>query len=85
MINDTQLEMIRLRATAMANADDAKVWRWYADLMEDRRVVCQRKGTCWTVAVDGRQMANDPSFDSAVRAAYRLSRATSALAAARAA
>ncbi len=35
MNNVEQLEMVRLRAAVNANVEDAAVWRWFADLMED--------------------------------------------------
>jgi len=48
------LELVRLAAAARANIDDARVWRWYADLMEDDRVSCMRIRNGWRITVDGR-------------------------------
>ncbi|MGF6259762.1 hypothetical protein [Paraburkholderia youngii] len=63
------LEITRLAAAVRANADDARVWRWYADLMEDGRVSCTRTRKGWLITVDGRCTVEDESFDCAVRRA----------------
>ncbi|WP_322044560.1 hypothetical protein [Paraburkholderia sp. J67] len=63
------LEVARLSAAARANADDARVWRWYADLMEDDRVRVTRLRHGWQITVDGRCTVEDESFDCAVRRA----------------
>lgn len=84
MTHNSQPEQIRTHAGASADVDDSRVWRWYAGLMEGRRVVYAREDTVWTVVIDGRLLAYDPSFDSAVRTAYVLHRARSALGAVRA-
>ncbi|MBN3854855.1 hypothetical protein G3N59_15840 [Paraburkholderia sp. Ac-20340] len=63
------LEVARLTAAARANIDDARLWRWYADLMEDERVSCTRTRHGWQITVDGRCTVEDESFDSAVRRA----------------
>ena len=52
MLNESHMELIRLRAAALANAQDATMWRWYTDLMEGRRAACQRKGNGWAIAVE---------------------------------
>ncbi|ASW02596.1 hypothetical protein [Paraburkholderia aromaticivorans] len=64
---------------------DPKVWRWYADLLDDRRLVCEHDGARWVVAVDGRRLADERAFEAAVRSAYAMTRALSALDRARAA
>jgi hypothetical protein len=63
------LELARLSAAVRANIDDARVWRWYADLMEDDRVKCTRMRNGWQVTVDGRCTVEDESFDGAIRLA----------------
>ncbi|MBB5464131.1 hypothetical protein HDG32_000224 [Paraburkholderia sp. CI2] len=63
------LEIARPAAAVRANADDARVWRWYADLMEDGRVSCTRTRKGWLITVDGRCTVEDESFDCAVRRA----------------
>jgi hypothetical protein len=70
MVTQTHsLEVARLSAAARANADDARVWRWYADLMEDDRVRCTRTRHGWQITVDNRCTVEDESFDCAVRRA----------------
>jgi hypothetical protein len=44
MTSEAQLELIRMRASAKANVENARLRRLYADLMEDQRVVYQHKG-----------------------------------------
>ncbi|QGZ64963.1 hypothetical protein [Paraburkholderia acidisoli] len=66
------IEVARLHAAVRANIDDARVWRWYADLMEDERVSCTRTRGGWQVTVDGRASVEDDSFDGAVRRAAQL-------------
>lgn len=66
------LELARLAAASRANVDDARVWRWYADLMEDDRVSCARIRNGWRITVDGRATVEDESFDCAVRQAARM-------------
>ncbi len=79
MNNVEQLEMVRLRAAVNANVEDAAVWRWFADLMEDNRVACQRRNASWSITVDGQPLSSNTSFDSAIRTAYTMARAMSAM------
>ncbi|WP_144149111.1 hypothetical protein [Paraburkholderia sp. BCC1884] len=58
---------------------DPRIWRWYADLMGNRRLVCEHDGASWIVAVDGRLLAAESAFESAVLAAYAMTRALVAL------
>ena len=71
MYPEDRLQMARLRAAERANLDDARIWRWYSDLMEDRRVSCCWKNNCWVIGIDGCDVACSLSFDSALRSAYR--------------
>jgi hypothetical protein len=64
-----ELELARLRAAVRANLDDARVWRWYADLMEDGRVRCTRTRSGWQITVDEQCSVEHESFDRAVRLA----------------
>uniref|UniRef100_UPI00197F2D8B hypothetical protein n=1 Tax=Burkholderia sp. Ac-20379 TaxID=2703900 RepID=UPI00197F2D8B len=66
------LELVRLSAAVRANVDDARVWRWYADLMEEDRVTCTRLRNGWQLTVDGICTVEDDSFDAAVRRAAAL-------------
>ncbi|MGF6933477.1 hypothetical protein OKW41_002616 [Paraburkholderia sp. UCT70] len=73
------------RATPTAAIADPKIWRWYADLMDDRRLVCEHDGARWVVAVDGRRLADERAFEAAVHSAYAMARALLALEGTRAA
>ncbi|VVD76497.1 hypothetical protein PHO31112_00873 [Pandoraea horticolens] len=74
-----RLRMAQLQAAAHANEQDATLWRWFSDQMEDQTMRCERKKGDWIICVAGRELARDPSFDLAVRAAYILCRALRAL------
>ncbi|WP_414440364.1 hypothetical protein AB4851_06395 [Burkholderia sp. 22PA0099] len=67
----TEMELARLRAAAHANLEDARIWRWYADLMEDERICCTHTRDGWLVTIDDRYTVEDESFDRAVRLAAR--------------
>ena len=69
MYEKNALDTARLIAAAQANSADARMWRWYADAMEERRLRCQWKDRYWVVTLDGRNISSDQSFDSALRAA----------------
>lgn len=71
----TGLEIIRLRAALASFDEDARLWRWFADQMEDHRLVFERRRQFWHVRCEGRALACDRSFDVAVRKAYALSHA----------
>lgn len=73
------LKMAQLQAAAHANELDATLWRWFSDQMEDQMMSCERKRGDWIICVAGRELARDPSFDLAVRAAHFLCRALKAL------
>jgi len=73
------IEVIRLRAASRANIQDAALWRWFSDMMEDNRIACIRKADVWSVWVDGQLLATDRSYDMAVRTACILQRARNAL------
>jgi hypothetical protein len=68
-----------LKARYNAVVADPKIWRWYADLMSNRRLACEHDGASWIVAVDGRRLAEESAFESAVFAAYAMTRALVAL------
>jgi hypothetical protein len=67
----TYLEIARLQGAERANADDASIWRWVADLMEERRLTCHWNDDSWTVGIDGHVIACERSFDHALRCARR--------------
>jgi hypothetical protein len=60
---------IRRSAANAANAEDADIWRWFANLVEERRIRwCLANGS-WLVSVDHRHVATDENFDEAIRGA----------------
>ncbi|MGC2967757.1 hypothetical protein [Paraburkholderia aspalathi] len=64
---------IRQSAANAANAEDADIWRWFADLVEERRIRwCFANGS-WLVSIDNRHVATDENFDHAIRTARRRS------------
>jgi hypothetical protein len=61
--------MTRRDAAVQANTEDAAVWRWFSELIEDRRIrYCLANGV-WLVTVDHRHVGTSPSFDGAIRQA----------------
>ncbi|WP_082012194.1 hypothetical protein [Burkholderia sp. A9] len=60
---------IRESAANAVNAEDADIWRWFAGLVEERRIRwCLADGS-WLVSVDHRHVATEGNFDHAIRAA----------------
>ena len=67
-------QQIRRSAAIAANAEDADIWRWFAGLVEERRIRwCLADGR-WLVSVDHRHVATDGDFDQAIRVARRVGR-----------
>jgi hypothetical protein len=56
-------------AALAANAEDASIWRWFALLLEERRIRWCCNGDRWLVSIDNRHVATDSSFDKAIRIA----------------
>ncbi|WP_233808809.1 hypothetical protein [Paraburkholderia sp. HP33-1] len=56
-------------ASAAANAEDAALWRWFSELMEDRRIRWLHADDSWLVTVDHKHVATSRSFDDAIRTA----------------
>ncbi|WP_245254476.1 hypothetical protein [Paraburkholderia sp. LEh10] len=62
-------KQIRQSAANAANAEDADIWRWFAGLVEERRIRwCCAEGS-WLVSVDHRHVATEKNFDEAIRGA----------------
>ncbi|AQQ26681.1 hypothetical protein QZM97_08720 [Burkholderia orbicola] len=59
----------RMAAAATANADDASVWRWFAAMLEERRIRWRFMFNAWVVHVDRKEVAIEPSFYEAIRSA----------------
>ncbi|WP_233838508.1 hypothetical protein [Paraburkholderia sp. ZP32-5] len=63
------MQRTRMDAAAAANAEDAAVWRWFAALLEERRVRWRYAFDSWTINVDRVHVATGHNFDDAIRAA----------------
>jgi hypothetical protein len=69
--NSSEMGNARALAASLANAEDASVWRWFALLLEERRIRWCCSGDRWLVSVDNRHVATDDSFDNAIRIARK--------------
>jgi hypothetical protein len=63
------MQRIRVEAAAVANADDAALWRWFSALLEERRIRWRYCFDNWIVNVDRIHVATEESFDRAIRTA----------------
>jgi hypothetical protein len=59
----------RLGAATQANAQDAAVWRWFAALLDERRIRWRFAFNEWVVHVDRKRVATAASFYDAIRLA----------------
>lgn len=64
-------QQTRDRAASAANADDAAVWRWFSDLVEEHRIRWIFANGGWLVSVDHRHLSTEKNFDQAIREAMR--------------
>jgi len=64
-----EMEQQRVLAAAIANADDAALWRWFSSLVEERRLRWCCSAGSWLVSVDHRHVATELAFDLAIRRA----------------
>ncbi len=63
------IDIARLQGLAIANAEDASLWRWFSLMLQDTRIRwCVAHGN-WLVSVEHRHVATEASFDEAMRAA----------------
>jgi hypothetical protein len=63
---------LRQQAAHAANAEDADLWRWFANLVDERRIRwCCADGS-WLVSIDHRHVATETTFDNAIRSARRV-------------
>lgn len=69
MSNLNDMRHVRAAAALAANAEDASIWRWFALLLEERRIRWCCSSDRWLVSVDNRHVATDSSFDKAIRIA----------------
>ncbi|SDJ15961.1 hypothetical protein SAMN04487926_13569 [Paraburkholderia steynii] len=63
------MQQARREAASAANAEDASVWRWFAYLLEDRRIRWRWQFNSWLVHVDRTHVATESTFDRAIREA----------------
>ena len=63
------MQQARHEAASAANAEDASVWRWFAYLLEDRRIRWRWQFNSWLVHVDRTHVATESTFDRAIREA----------------
>lgn len=63
------MQRARDDAAAMANAQDASIWRWFSALLEERRIRWHYMFDNWVVSVDRIRLATEATFDGAIRAA----------------
>jgi hypothetical protein len=63
------MQQVRFDAAAAANAEDASIWRWFAELLEERRIRWRFQFDCWQVSVDRVNVATAGTFDRAIRQA----------------
>ena len=69
MSNLNDMGRARAAAALAANAEDASIWRWFALLLEERRIRWCCSEDRWLVSVDNRHVATGSSFDKAIRTA----------------
>jgi hypothetical protein len=63
------MQRIRFEAAAAANAEDASIWRWFSELLEERRIRWRFQFDSWQVSVDRVNVATEGTFDRAIRQA----------------
>lgn len=66
----------RSEAALQANQSDAEMWRWFCHMHEEERIRWFLSAGVWYVTIDGRQLAAQPDFDAAIRAARSRALAT---------
>lgn len=62
-------EHAREKAALLANSDDAALWRWFSEMLEERRITFRFESNRWLVRIDRQHIASAPDVDSAIRAA----------------
>lgn len=66
----SRLNILRLEALADSNAEDAGLWRWFANSLEEGRLFWHRDRKSWEIYLDRTQVAKHASFDVAMRTAH---------------
>ncbi|MDR8726030.1 hypothetical protein [Burkholderia pseudomultivorans] len=67
--HESSMTVARAAARDSANAEDAALWRWFAALLDERRIRWCHSGRGWLVSVDHRHVATGTQFDQAMRIA----------------
>ncbi|MFT4066879.1 hypothetical protein [Paraburkholderia sp.] len=65
----SSMTLTRAAARDSANAEDAALWRWFAALLDERRIRWCQSDRGWLVSVDHRHVATGTQFDQAIRIA----------------
>ncbi|BEU27748.1 hypothetical protein [Paraburkholderia terrae] len=63
------IDIVRLQGLAVANAEDATLWRWFSLMLQDARIRWRHAHGNWLVSIDHRHVATEATFDEAMRAA----------------
>ncbi|WP_413197211.1 hypothetical protein [Pararobbsia alpina] len=63
------VDIFRLQGRAIANTEDATLWRWFSMLLQDSRIRWRLAHDTWLVSIDHRHVATEATFDDAMRAA----------------
>jgi len=65
-----RLNIVRLAALADSNAEDARLWRWFANSLEEGLLFWHRDRKHWEIYLHRSLVAKHASFDVAMRTAY---------------
>lgn len=68
MTEHNLLEHIGLPATSYK--EDARLWQWFSNGVDDGRLECSRKDDVWSIGVAGRDLTRNRSLNDAVKSAY---------------
>ncbi|MGT2475112.1 hypothetical protein [Paraburkholderia terrae] len=63
------IDIVRLQGLAVANTEDATLWRWFSLMLQDTRIRWRHAHGNWLVSIDHRHVATEATFDEAMRAA----------------
>jgi len=66
----SRLNIVRLEALADSNAEDARLWRWFANSLEEGRLFWHRDRKSWEIYIDRARVSKHASFDVAIRTAH---------------
>jgi hypothetical protein len=66
----SRLNIVRLEALADSNAEDARLWRWFANSLEEGLLCWHRDRKSWEIYFDRSLVSKNASFDVAIRAAH---------------